>query len=84
MNRRKKDLVDQSYTLLGFLPVETVELGVENGDLEVDESIPFYKLPSSDLMPLEKFIPRPSWTSAREERITVPDEAVLSRLKPLK
>lgn len=42
--------------LLGFSSVGIVELGVENGDLRVEESAFLDGLTSSSVVPLERFL----------------------------
>lgn len=74
---------DHGYTLLDFLPDETVYQGVEDRDLEKYESF-LYGLSSSDVVLLEYFVPQASWTDLREEPIEVLSTAASSLLEPHK
>lgn len=60
--RRKRCLFDHGYTLLRRLPVGIAELGVTDGDTEVDESVSLPGLAWSNLVPLDEFIPKKSVT----------------------
>lgn len=51
---------------MGFLLVETPELGVQDQDLDVDETISLYCLTSSDGVPVKKFISQTPGTNARK------------------
>lgn len=55
---RRRYLFDHGYTLLGFLPVGTAELKVEDRNLVVDDSDSLYGLTSPDMGPLERFVPQ--------------------------
>lgn len=76
-------LADYGCSLLRFLPGGTAKQGVENGDLEVDESVSLPWLTSSDLVPAEKLVPQTFWKGVRQERILMLSEAMSSLLKPL-
>lgn len=39
-----------------LLPIETAELGVDDGELEVHKRVSFYGLESSDVVPLENAV----------------------------
>lgn len=54
--RGKWRLAVNGYTLLGFLPVATAELRVEEREFEIDGSKYFYGSTPSDVVLLEKFI----------------------------
>lgn len=42
--RRRKCVAGHGFTFFGTLPSETAELGVEDGDREVDAAVAFYGL----------------------------------------
>lgn len=46
--KRRRELIDSDYTFLGFLQAEIAELGLKDGDLEIDESVSMYEFKSSD------------------------------------
>lgn len=41
--QRKKFVTDHGYAFLGFLSVESAELGVEGGDYDIDDSVCLHK-----------------------------------------
>lgn len=76
--RRSGYLFDQSCALLGFMPAGIVKLGVEHGELEVDESVSLLGLKSSSVASLDKSIPRKLRKGARKVRIRMLSEAMSS------
>lgn len=62
-------LDDHMYTFLRSLSAVVAELGADDGDLDIDESVPLHVFTSSIVVPLEKYIPQKSWKGAREVRI---------------
>lgn len=82
--RKKSYLIDHGCTLLGILPVAIAELGVDDGDLEVNENTSLYKLTSSDVVALKESLAQTSWRHTRNVRSRVLDETMSSPLKVLK
>lgn len=56
--RKRRYLINHQYTLLGCLPAGIVKLKIENGNLELDEIVSVYGSTSSDLVSVERFIPK--------------------------
>lgn len=82
--RRRKYLAHYRYTLLGLLPIRIAELEVNDGKLEVDESIPLSEFASSDVVALEESTVHTPWTGAQKERTKMLGKAISFLLKPLK
>lgn len=57
---------------------------VKHGDHEVDERASLQGLESSNVVPLEDFIPQTSWRVVQKACIKMLGEVVSSLLKPLK
>lgn len=70
--------------MLGPFLVGITELELAVVHLVADESAPLYERGSSDVVPLEDFIPQMSWRGAQRKLITTLGNATLSLLKPRK
>lgn len=55
---------------------------MEDGGLEISDSLSLYGLTLSDVVPLQKLTPQTSWRAARKERITMLAETASSLVRP--
>lgn len=60
------------------------DLGVENGDTELNETLSIYRCQSSGVVSLAEVVLLTSFTHAQREHVLMLSQALLFSLKPLK